>query len=90
MNSSAILLFNLMLCIETGSSIGLNPARIAKEASATLRKEIRNAVSGFYSPGPGNMRRKLISLSRGRSDDQLHRRQLSSAVSGQGSVEMSQ
>jgi len=25
-----------MLCIETGSSIGLNPARIAKEASATL------------------------------------------------------
>lgn len=58
--------------------------RIAKEASAALRKEIRNAVSGFYSPGPGNMRRKLISLSRGRSDDQLHRRQLSSAASGQG------
>jgi len=40
--------------------------RIAKEASATLRKEIRNAVSGSYS--------KLVSLSRGGgSGDHLDR-----------------
>ena len=63
-----------MICIHItwfNKSIFATP-RIAREASASLRKEIRNAVSGSYS--------KIVSLSRRDSGvDQLNRQS-----SGQG------